>query len=307
MKLEAFKGKPKRKYVRKQKESETNTLNTFILDEDETIDKNYINEDNINDSNTNDISEKDLNIINELDNEINNNLSKSVKRMKINNDNDLSLKPINISSFKKSENLDTIQNNIELLSTLNRVKPSNIKQIEKVYYNPLNVNEYEFMSPINVYLYYVSEKISKNVTKYIIYTHIYKHIDHHILCPTKEPPNYSAKESVIKKEEVIHLAPNVKLYVREYEQTMRNYTYQNCSKVLNNVNHNYHTIEINKKRKKDDIENSYDYNFCQLYLENIEYKRVNSYIFEYENKYFSFTYNIYDKNKSDIKLLTNGE
>lgn len=292
MKLEEFKGKPKRKYVRKQKESETNTLNTFLLN-NEIINNNtnIIN-------NSNDMLDDDSNIINDLDHEVNEKLVKSIKRMKLNpeknepNTIDFIIKP------KKEENVDTIQNNLELLSTINRIKPTKVERVERVYYNPnvIHVKDYEFMTPVNVYLYYVSEKIGKNVIKYVTYTHIYKHIDHHILCPTIIPPNYSAKESNIIKEEIITLAHNVKLYIREYTQSKRNYTYESCQKSLN------------KKRKKEVSigDNEFDYDFCQLHIEGLDYKHKNSYIFEYENKYFMFEYDIYSKNE-DIKLLTNGD
>lgn len=294
MKLEEFKGKPKRKYVRKQKESETNSLNTFLLNNE----NNHNHNDNNNSTSDNDMYD-DSNIINDLDNEINENLSKSIKRMKLNpENNDIKpLLPIVCTQVKKEENLDIIQNNIELLSTINRIKPTKFEKVEKVYYNPnvIDVKDYEFMTPINVYLYYVSERIGKNVIKYITYTHIYNHIDHHLLCPTSLPSNYNAHESAIKKEEIIKLTPNVTLYVREYTQSKRNYTYENCQRSLN------------KKRKKDEFENGFDYDFCQLYIEGLDYKHKNSYIFEYESKYFMFDYNIYDHQIKDIKLLTNGD
>ena len=302
MKLEEFKGKPKRKYIRKVKESETNNLNTFLLNNENnhnntTLDNNILDDNNMLD---------DSNILDDLDNEINQNLSKSIKRMKLNPENN-DLKPLLFNLYtqvKKEENIDVNsslnidinQNNIELLSTINRIKPT---KVEKVYYNPnvMNVKDYEFISPINVYLYYVSEKIGKNITKYIIYTHMYKKIDHHILCSTSIPPNYNASGSIIKKEEIIMLAPNVTLYVREYTQSKRNYTYENCEKSLC------------KKRKKEMLDYGFDYDFCQLYLERLVSKHKNSYIFEYENKYFMFNYDIYDIeiNNSEIKLLTNGE
>ncbi len=246
MKLETLQGKPKRKYVRKNKE------NAEVKEE--------------------------YNIINDLDNEINENLSKCIKKIKLNEEEN----EIIITNFKenKNENLDMIQNNVELISSINRSKPI---YVQKVYYNPnvINVKDYEFMIPINVYLYYVSERVSKNVIKYILYTHVTKKVDHHILCPTIKPSDYNAKESNIKKEEIITLAPNVTLYVREYNQTKRNYTIENCNNSLN------------RKRKIGDL---FDYDFCQLHLEILESKHKNSYIFEHENKYFSFTYDIIDNN-----------
>jgi hypothetical protein len=260
MKLETLQGKPKRKYVRKNKENEE-VIQIVQLE---------VNE--------------EYNIINDLDNEINENLSKCVKKMKLNeNENEKSnQKQIFINNFKenKNENLDIIQNNVELISSINRSKPT---YVEKVYYNPnvINVKDYEFMTPINVYLYYVSERISKNVIKYILYSHVSKNVDHHILCPITKPNDYNAKESNIKKEEIITLAPNVTLYIREYNQTKRNYSIENCNNSLN------------KKRKIGDL---FDYDFCQLHLETLESKHKNSYIFEHENKYFSFTYDIIDNN-----------
>ncbi len=281
MKLETLQGKPKRKYVRKSKENEMETtLNNYIINTTNIVEDEIMN--NSNDDNNNDNND----IINELDNEINENLSKCVKKMKLNNENkdvfnfekkELEIKKAELK--KEIKQIDIIQNNIEILSTLNRSKAT---LIDKVYYNPnvINVKDYEFMSPINVYLYYVSEQIGKNVKKYIIYTHIYKHIDHHILCPTNKPNDYNVIDSSIKKEEIIILAPNITLYVREYNQTKRNYTYENCNKALN------------KKRKKEVLENGFDYDFCQLHIEGLEYKHKNSYIFEHENKYFSFLYDI---------------
>lgn len=287
MKLEELKGKPKRKYVRKQKD----ILNTFLLNNDNDMSTLLTpNESKSSDDNSSIYNNVDIHntidnndIMNDLDNEINENLVKSIKRMKLNPE--------------KEENVDTIKKNIELLSTINLIKPIKVIRIEKIYYNPnvLNVKDYEFMNPINVYLYYVSEKIGKNVTKYVTYTHIYKKIDHHILCSTTTPSNYNAKESIIKKEEIIMLAHNVKLYIREYTQSIRNYTYENCQKTLN------------KKRKKEDIKNGFEYDYCQLHIEGLEYKHKNSYIFEHEYKYFMFDYNIYNNEIKEIKLLTNDD
>ncbi len=298
MKLEEFKGKPKRKYVRKPKEVETNTLNIILLN-NENNQNNQIN--NSNSLNIDKIDDNDMiddNIMNDLDNEINENLVKSIKRMKLNHDDSQMYNSNFIQNPIKEENVDNIQNQVELLSTINRIKPTKFEKVEKVYYNPnvMHVKDYEFMNPINVYLYYVSEKIGKNVTKFITYTHIYKHIDHHILCPTIIPPNYNASESSIKKEETIMLAHNVKLYIREYTQSKRNYSYENCQKSLLTC----------KKRKKIVIETGFDYDFCQLHIEGLDYKHKNSYIFEHEHKYFMFEYDIYNKGE-DIKLLTNGE
>ncbi len=270
MKLETFQGKPKRKYVRKVKEAESSNLNTFIINNNNNIENSNLDDSNLDDSNLD-----DSNIIESLDNEINQNLSNCVKKMKLNNDDDEQKAELK----KEIKQLNNIQHNVEMLSTIHRSKPV---YVEKVYYNPnvINVKDYEFMTPINVYLYYVSEKIGKNVIKYVIYTHIYKHMDHHILCPTVEPLEYELKECKIRSE-VILLGPNVTLHVKEYIKKRGVYTYESCEKSLN------------RKRKKEVFENGFDYDFCQLRIEGLEYKHKNSYIFEYESKYISFVYDIY--------------
>ncbi len=289
MKLETLQGKPKRKYVRKSKETELETtLNNYIINTNVVEDEIMRNNDNSNNEDVN-----NNNIINELDNEINENLSKSIKRIKLDNNNtdnnntdnrlflsdskELELKK-KLELKKEIKHLDNIQHNVEILSTINRSKPT---YIEKVYYNPnvINVKDYEFMNPINVYLYYVSEKIGKNLTKYVFYTHIYKHVDHHILCSTHQPFEYKGKECKIN-EKIIQLTNNVTLYVKEYIKNKGIYTYESCQKSLN------------RKRKKEVIENGFDYDFCQLRIEGLEYKHKNSYIFKDESKYFSFTYDI---------------
>ncbi len=289
MKLETFQGKPKRKYIRKVKNEDI--LNNNI--------QSYLQNENIENN--------DEDIMNNLDNLIKKNeeeeLSNGIKKMRLNDNIQFSEKVLFENENTKNENikvqlkeeiknLNNIQHNIEIISTINRAK---ITKVEKVYYNPnvINVQNYEFMTPINVYLYYVSERISLNVTKYIIYTHNYKKIDHHILCSTNKPFEYKEDKSNVNKSEVIQLTHNVTLYVKEYIQNKRDYSYKNCQEVLN------------KKRKKEVIENSFDYDFCQLYLDCLSNNHKNSYIFEYENKYFSFTYDIYNNEYKTPKLLTN--
>ncbi len=256
MKLEEFKAKPKRKYVRKNLNENINSYNINSVEED---------------------TKREEDIINHLDNIINKdkdedeNLCKSLKKMKI-----------------EEDNISKVENNFEILTTINRAK---ISKREVLYYNPnvINVNNYEFLSNVKVYLYYVSEKLGTNVIKYLFYSHIHKHIDHHIICAHNEiPPNPKCKVFKIIEEEVI-LNKNVTLYVKEFCSHKQNYTYEMCN---NN---------LNRKRKKDI---DFNYEFCQIYLNSVLNNHKNSYVFEYDGKYISFEYNIY-KNIETVKLLTN--
>lgn len=266
MKLETFQGKPKRKYVRKQVSSNITSENIVSYETTNNQNENF---------------EEEENIINELDKIISENkkadndcedLTKSIKKMKIEEENKF----------------------IPIIRT-------KISRKEVVYYNPnvINVKDYEFLSNVKVYLYYISEKIGTNVMKYVFYSHLYKHIDHHIITSINEIPPYPKYNYYKIIEEEIILNNNVTLYVKEFCINKQKYTIEMCEDNLSNI-----VVNFNNKRKLNILENSFDYQFCQIYIVSEINNHKNSYVFEYDGKYISFEYNIY-KNIKNEKLLTN--
>jgi hypothetical protein len=259
MKLEEFKEPVKRKYTKKEKEktsevkNDGETLKKVVVKKSKKIE---VEKDTINEC------IKSLKILKIDDNSISNN---SISNNSISNNSIFD----NIM-IKKSQNEDEDEDEyIQKIQFINNsVKPSSIIKIDD-----FNSNEI-----INIYLYYVTEVISKTVTKRVIYTTannpIESSMNHYIVCPVVEPPCYSKN---IIKDISIKLKENVILNIKEFNQEKCQYSYKTFIE--------YEERSIMKKRKRAEFE----YDYCQLRLFNQE-NRTNNYIFYHNGNYILFNH-----------------
>jgi hypothetical protein len=264
IKIQEFEQKTKRKYVRKVK----------VVEEQE--------EDKIFD--LDDIIKMDLDQLDEkLSNQENkiNELAKDVKKLKIDDS-------YHSVEEKKDFTLIPIQNKELSLPSSNYISTKKEYNEFQQVKNIINIHQYEFLSKVDIYLYYLIEPISHNVTKYLYYTSVYNTLSGYIMIPTNVPNEY--KKCISTKEELIEIVPNVTLHIKQFYGKKREYTYEECN---NNLN----------RKRKIDINNDWSYDFCQLKVKGLNQSTNQNFVFMYENNYITFDYKI-DVHFNDIKMIT---
>ncbi len=268
IKIQEFEQKPKRKYVRKAKvveegdEGEENKM--FDLDSmiqhdlDQLVQK---------------LSNEDTKVTE---------LSKDVKKLKINDSQQMEEKKdftfIPIQNQKSS----TISSGINYVST--QKDYDEFQQIKNI----VDIRQYEFLSKVDIYLYYMIEPISNNVTKYLYYTSVYNTLSGYIMLPMNVPNEY--KKCISTKEELIEIVPNVTLHIKQFYGKKHEYTYEECN---NNLN----------RKRKIDINNDWSYDFCQLKVKGLNNVTNQKFVFMYENNYITFDYEM-ETLFQDVKMIT---
>lgn len=224
-------------------------------------------------------TQNDMDIMNTLDQEIQEKkseediqLNQSIKKLKISED----IKP-NKTILPVTLPTPT--------PTLNST--SNIMDI-------IPIDSYEFINPYHIYLYYIVEQLGKNTQKYQYYTSTYQHISGCILLSSNKPRDFKSKSHQIEKveEEEIKLYPNLFLHIKRFYCKKHNYTYEECNE------------NLNRKRKIEEDDYDWNYDFCQIKIKGLCNEDVNKYVFIHENKCFLVPYKI-KITFPEVKLLTN--
>jgi hypothetical protein len=261
IKIQEFEEKPKRKYVRKVKVIEEENEEDKIIDLDNIIKKDFDNmierltqnyqksDQNMDDSESDQSARSAMIDIQDL--------SKNIKKLKISHDKCIQKNTIK-TDFTENKNI-------------------------------LKISEYEFLSKVDIYLYYLIEPISSNVTKHSYYTSVYNTLSGYIILPKESPFEY--KRYISKSEKTIEIVPNVSLHIKEFYINKHDYTYEECN---NNLN----------KKRKYNINNDWSYDFCQLKMKGLNNSVNQKFVFVYENKYITFEHKIETKFQ-DLKQITN--
>jgi hypothetical protein len=139
-----------------------------------------------------------------------------------------------------------------------------------------SIDTYEFLEPINIYLYYSVTPIGKDIYKYVYFTNIYNPTGY-ITLPTFQPKNDSSNY----EEQKVSLSQNVILNIRKFYHNKQEITWKSC-----------YDEKSNKRKLSTD---EWDYDFCQIKAKWLDKEWIdqNKYIFTYENKYFSPNYKLY--------------
>jgi hypothetical protein len=275
IKIQEFKENPKRKYVRKAKVVKEEEDEMFDLD-------NIIKSDQSKDQIKNDIFGEYLHTFTCDSAEVNE-LSKNVKKLKISDLEQIEEDKSNKVTFIPIQN-KKLQNQLSSSNYINtKIDYNEFKEIKNI----IHIHQYEFLSKVDLYLYYIIEPLGNNITKHLYYTSIYNTLSGYIMIPTKIPKEYK-KKSISIEEDHIELVPNVILHIKRIYIKKGEYIYEECN---NNLT----------RKRKIDINNDWSYDFCQLRMKGLNNIMNQKFVFKYENSYITFEYKIKTK-FSDVNL-----